>query len=81
MLSSKNSSGMSITPMISSASDSMVGALTVSWPTILERLPADSTSLESKVMLRQEISVLTIGILLLSRRLGSVPLDFLLDSL
>ena len=70
--------------MISSASESMVGALTVSWATILDILPADSTSLrklESREMLREEVSVLTTGILLLSMRLGSVPLDFLLDSL
>ena len=37
--------------------------------------------LESKEILREEVSVLTIGILLFSRRLGSVSLDFLSDSL
>ena len=60
----------SISPKISSASDSMVGDQTVTWPRILVRLPADSTiltTLESREMLREEISVLTIGILSLSR--------------
>ena len=37
--------------------------------------------LESRQILRDEISVLTIGTLSLSRRLESVPLDFLPDSL